>query len=193
MPRIFSDREREEKRVLMFGAGLELIKRHGYTHASVEKIAKAAGLGKSTFYNFFSSKEDFMAQLIEYVRTVFRQQVDDARNKEGMLSKDALKRILRSIIYDENSVYQYLSSEEKRKILQSQQGGLSPDLDEETQVLKWLFSRCEGVRSNLAYAEISNLLKLLAAASGDREIFHAEGYERMMDDLYALLFEKVFE
>ena len=71
MPKIFTDEEREGKRVQMFRAGLDLIKKNGYTHASVEKIAEAAGLGKGTFYNFFSSKEDFMAQLIAHGHKLF--------------------------------------------------------------------------------------------------------------------------
>ena len=177
----------------MFIAGLDLIKKNGYTHASVEKIAEAAGLGKSTFYNFFTSKEDFMAQLIEHGHKTFWQNVDERRDPQGMLSADAMKEILRAIIYNADSPYQYMTSEEKRKVLRSQSDDLSPDLDEETQILKALFSQCVGVRAEPDYAEISNLLKLLAEAAGDREIFHSAGYERMMNDIYELLFEKVFE
>ena len=59
-PKIFSITEREELRVKMLDAGFELIKQYGMTHASVEKITQTAGLGKSTFYNFFSSKEEFV-------------------------------------------------------------------------------------------------------------------------------------
>ena len=193
MPKIFTDEEREKKRIQMFGAGLDLIKKNGYTHASIEKIAEAAGLGKSTFYNFFSSKEDFMAQLIEHGHKAFWEYVDERRDTQGMLSADAMKEILRAIIYNADSPYQYMTSEEKRKVLRSQSDDLSPDLDEETQILKALFSQCNGVRADPDYAEISNLLKLLAEAAGDREIFHSAGYERMMNDIYELLFEKVFE
>ena len=67
-PRIFSTTQREELRIKMLDAGFELIKQHGMTHASVEKITQAAGLGKSTFYNFFSSKEEFVTDIMEYQR-----------------------------------------------------------------------------------------------------------------------------
>ena len=193
MPKIFTDDEREEKRVQMFRAGLDLIKENGYTHASVEKIAEAAGLGKGTFYNFFTSKEDFMAQLIEHGHKLFWQYVDGLRNEAGKLSEAAMKDILRAIIYNTDSPYQYMTPDEKRKVLKAQSDDLSPDLDEETQILKALFAGCDSVRKDPDYAEISNLLKLLASAAGDREVFHSAGYERMMNDIYELLFEKVFE
>ena len=104
-----------------------------------------------------------------------------------------MKKILLAIIYNTDSPYQYMTSDEKRKVLKAQSDDLSPDLDEETQILKALFAGCDNVRKDPDYAEISNLLKLLATAAGDREVFHSAGYDSMMNDIYELLFEKVFE
>ena len=104
-----------------------------------------------------------------------------------------MKKILLAIIYNTDSPYQYMTSDEKRKVLKAQSDDLSPDLDEETQILKTLFAGCDSVRKDPDYAEISNLLKLLATAAGGREVFHSAGYDRMMNDIYELLFEKVFE
>ena len=55
-PKLFDLKEREEARIRMLDEGFRLIKEHGMTHASVDKVTKAVGLGKSTFYNFFPSK-----------------------------------------------------------------------------------------------------------------------------------------
>ena len=56
--RVFSEEEKSDIKEKMFEAGMELIKNYGLTHASVTKITNAAGIGKSTFYNFFESKEE---------------------------------------------------------------------------------------------------------------------------------------
>ncbi len=61
-PKLFSIAEKEQLKENMFLSGLELLKEYGMTHMSVEKIAASAGIGKSTFYNFFMSKEDFVLQ-----------------------------------------------------------------------------------------------------------------------------------
>ena len=62
-PKIFSISEKEDLRESMFHSGLELLKEYGMTHMSVDKIAASARIGKSTFYNLFLSKEDFVFQL----------------------------------------------------------------------------------------------------------------------------------
>ena len=78
-PKLFSIAEKEKLRETMFLSGLELLRTYGMTHMSVEKIAAAAGIGKSTFYNFFLSKEDFVLQLIEFNRMRFWQSVQEKK------------------------------------------------------------------------------------------------------------------
>ena len=83
-PKIFQyHRIGEELRVKMLDAGFELIKQYGMTHASVEKITQAAGLGKSTFYNFFSSKEEFVTGIMEYQRDRVKQHFENPSERPG--------------------------------------------------------------------------------------------------------------
>ena len=97
-PKIFSIEEKEQLREQMFLAGLELLKAHGMTHMSVEKITAAAGIGKSTFYNFFMSKEDFVIQLIEYNRSRFWKAVAEMRGDREKLTVGESKQVLQAII-----------------------------------------------------------------------------------------------
>ena len=53
--RVFTEEERTEYREKMLAAGFDLLKQYGMTHMSVAKITEAAGIGVSTFYNFFPS------------------------------------------------------------------------------------------------------------------------------------------
>lgn len=58
--RVFTEAERAEYREKMLAAGFDLLKQYGMTHMSVAKITEAAGIGVSTFYNFFPSKEAYV-------------------------------------------------------------------------------------------------------------------------------------
>ena len=49
----------------MFEAGFSDFNQYGMTHMSLEKITSCASIGKSIFYNFFTSREDFVLQLID--------------------------------------------------------------------------------------------------------------------------------
>jgi TetR/AcrR family transcriptional repressor of nem operon len=45
--------------------GSELIRKNGYHNVGINEILKICAIPKGSFYNFFSSKEDFIAQSIE--------------------------------------------------------------------------------------------------------------------------------
>jgi TetR/AcrR family transcriptional repressor of nem operon len=55
---------RQETRQHLIEVGLELILAHGFNAVSVDKLVKAAGVPKGSFYHYFDSKEDFGLQVL---------------------------------------------------------------------------------------------------------------------------------
>ena len=55
---------RTETRQALFAAALELFAEHGYQHTSHADIAAAAGIGRTTFYEYFASAEDLLVELV---------------------------------------------------------------------------------------------------------------------------------
>jgi len=105
--RVFADEERERLRARMLEAGIPLLREYGMTHMSVEKITAAAGIGKSTFYNFFDSKEAYVCQVIEYKRGDFKTEISELLAGREKLTADEAKAMFRQIIFSEESAYQY--------------------------------------------------------------------------------------
>lgn len=192
-PKLFSITKKEELREKMFLSGLELLKEYGMTHMSVEKIAAAAGIGKSTFYNFFLSKEDFVIQLIEFNRTRFWKAVVKMRGNRDKLTVDESKQVLTAIINNQDSVYQYLTTEDEKKLSDAMPEGNTLDIEEETDTLKKLFAYFDGVREDVDYGVVSNLLKILALAAENRAILHESAYQHTQEQLFRLLFGCVFK
>lgn len=68
MPRInaatVDDHRRETRQALLDGA-LDLFGRVGYADTTLGDIADHAAIGRTTFYDYFSSKEDLLASLVE--------------------------------------------------------------------------------------------------------------------------------
>ncbi len=192
-PKIFSAAEKEQLKEQMFLSGLELLKEYGMTHMSVEKITSEAGIGKSTFYNFFLSKEDFVIQLIEYNRMRFWNAIQDMLKGREKLDVSESKKVLTMIINSRDSVYQYLTVEDENKLAAVSPDYGKADIDEEAEILKHLFSMFEGVRKDADMAVISNLLKILALAAENRTVLHESGYKRTQDKLFETLFHCIFE
>ena len=192
-PRIFSAPEKEQLKDRMFLSGLELLKKYGMTHMSVEKITSEVGIGKSTFYNFFMSKEDLVIQLIEYKRMRFWNVVRDMLKGREKLNVSESKKILTMIINSRDSVYQYLTTEDENKLAAASPDYGKVDIDEETEILRHLFSMFEGVRKDADLAVISNLLKILALTAENRSALHESAYKRTQDKLFETLFNCIFE
>lgn len=192
-PKLFSMTEKAELKEKMFYSGLELLKQHGMTHMSVEKITASAGIGKSTFYNFFMSKEDFVIQLIEFNRMRFWTAVQDMLGERERLSTSESKQVLISIINNKDSVYQYLTPEDEKKLSDAMPQKAEADIGEESKTLERLFSMFENVREDADTGVISNLLKILAITAENRGSLHESAYQRTQDKLFALLFECVFK
>jgi len=55
----------EEKRLAIAHAAAELIFQNGFNETSVSQIAKKIGIGKSTIYDYFSSKDEIILMLLD--------------------------------------------------------------------------------------------------------------------------------
>lgn len=68
MDRNLSRRERKkrETRRRLMEAALRLFREHGYADTTVEQIAEAADVAKSTFFNYFETKEAILPALVEW-------------------------------------------------------------------------------------------------------------------------------
>lgn len=197
-PRVFTVQEREELRIKMLDAGFDLIKQHGMTHASVEKITTAAGLGKSTFYNFFQSKELFVTEIIEYQRDRSKQYFDRILNGREKMSAAEGREYLKIIVFSQNSIYQYLTAEDMEKLKATAADEYSNPDDSaydqrEAQTMHALFDHMEQVRTDMDMHVVANLIKIMALAKINRDQLHAGVLDRTLEHIYRLLFSLIFE
>ena len=58
--------KRQETRQHLIEVGFELILVHGFNAVSVDKLVKAAGVPKGSFYHYFESKEHFGLQVVAF-------------------------------------------------------------------------------------------------------------------------------
>jgi AcrR family transcriptional regulator len=60
-----TDEEQLRRRKEIFDASLHLFLEKGFTETSMREIAKAAGVGKSTLYDYYKSKDEIMVSYFE--------------------------------------------------------------------------------------------------------------------------------
>jgi AcrR family transcriptional regulator len=98
VPPAFSTEERARITDLLLNSGYELFTRHGLRKTSLEELVAPAGMAKSTFYQFFDSKEALYLELmLREAGSVKRKVIDQALRTTGD-TREGLRRFLRATL-----------------------------------------------------------------------------------------------
>ncbi len=79
-------------------AGADIIHHKGFNHTGIQEILTAAGVPKGSFYNFFTNKEDFGLQVIDYFSDHFARVAKDIIEDRSVPPLERIKRILRNFM-----------------------------------------------------------------------------------------------
>lgn len=78
---------REEKRNEIIQAAIVVFSEYGFDEAKMEHIAKEAGIGKGTIYEYFESKEALFQEMLKYSVEAYQAGLKQAIAKEAALEK----------------------------------------------------------------------------------------------------------
>lgn len=83
----------KERRKEIFAASLHLFLEKGFTETSMREIADAAGIGKSTLYDYYKSKDEI---LVSYYQNELRRIMKHAEKiaKQDISNKEKLTQIM---------------------------------------------------------------------------------------------------
>jgi AcrR family transcriptional regulator len=82
---------RKESRHKIMEAAFKLFVKNGFEATSIAMIAREAGVAKGLLYNYFTSKQDLLEQLVHSVIDIDE---DNLGNLEAMAPKEALRVIM---------------------------------------------------------------------------------------------------
>jgi AcrR family transcriptional regulator len=94
----FAGTEREYIRERLLGAGRESFARHGLKKTSLEDLTRAAGIAKSSFYSFFSCKEELYLELLVEERGRLRGEISSDSFAGAGDGRMAVENFLRAVI-----------------------------------------------------------------------------------------------
>ncbi|MFP4373693.1 MAG: TetR/AcrR family transcriptional regulator [Spirochaetaceae bacterium] len=86
-----------DKRALLLSIGMQLFARDGYRDVSISQVTSRASVSVGTFYNHFSSKEDFYGHILDLVE------------REGIRKAERIISRLRSPMNKLKAVYRFVT------------------------------------------------------------------------------------
>lgn len=73
---------KEDRKVEIIKASAKIFAEHGYHKAKIEDIAKEAGVGKGTIYEYFDSKKELFQEMIKKSLTQYEKQISKIAKSE---------------------------------------------------------------------------------------------------------------
>ena len=190
--RVFTEAERAEYREKMLAAGFDLLKQYGMTHMSVAKITEAAGIGVSTFYNFFPSKEAYVYDVMEYRKRMIPVFIKKALNGKEKAGPAETRNYLKIMIDEDYSIFPSLSPEDEKRLLEMLPEQVRPDLQKETRTSMMFFQQMEGIRPDVNIALVTNPIKIYVLGAEGRELLHDAAYEETMERMRDVIIYEIF-
>lgn len=190
--RVFTEAERTEYREKMLAAGFDLLKQYGMTHMSVAKITEAAGIGVSTFYNFFPSKEAYVYEVLQYRRKMIPELIKMALNGKEKAGPAEARTYLKFMIDENYSIFPSLSPEDEQRLLEMIPEKAKPDLQRETEISTMFFQQMEGIRPDINIGVVTNLIKIYVLGAEERNILHDAAYEETMERMRDLILYEIY-
>ena len=190
--RVLTEAERTEYREKMLAAGFDLLKQYGMTHMSVAKITEAAGIGVSTFYNFFPSKEAYVYEVLQYRRKMIPELIKMALNGKEKAGPAEARTYLKFMIDENYSVFPSLSPEDEQRLLEMIPEKAKPDLQRETEISTIFFQQMEGIRPDINIGVVTNLIKIYVLGAEERNILHDAAYEETMERMRDLILYEIY-
>jgi AcrR family transcriptional regulator len=118
-----TEEEQQRRRKEIFDTSAHLFLDNGFHETTMREIADAAGIGKSTLYDYFKSKDDIIISYFENELQQITDRANEIMNQEQSVV-EKLRKIMQmhlEYLVDNKNFYLKLTVEAQRLSLQSQQ------------------------------------------------------------------------
>ena len=116
MPKIFNEQDQKRLRESLLKAGFDMICENGYKATTVDEITKKVKIAKGSFYLFFASKEEFVAELLMWQYGRFDAYIVHEMKKFALSEKERIHNILTDIAQNKNHHFFFLRPAEQAEI-----------------------------------------------------------------------------
>lgn len=187
MPVIFSEKKRQEISRQIKEAALRLFETKGIRKTTVSELAESVGIAKGTFYNFYATK----GQLVAAIMDDFDQASElELRKKFADRDKIPINEFFNyyvdlfrpdtafSFHFNPDDMILMQEMEETKKYFSSEYA---------VKVAKMVLDYVDGVREDVDYAYIANFAKLINLAIENRNAFCQEAFEKNLRAIFEMM------
>lgn len=183
MPKIFTDKNRDEIRTSLLDNGFKMLKNGGLLAVNIDTLTKVVYIAKGTFYNLFDNKSEFMYQMMIHERNRAKDMLISYLNKSGKLTRDSLRDYLKWLTQENPNVFAFLTDSEKKHLISTWSDKYIENEDNDNTTMHVLISLLETPAHTPNWMLACNYMKLIAISLTTEKVFIRENYNEMIDSL----------
>ena len=192
-PAIYSENKRTAIKNQLLENGFILIKKHGLKKASIEEVSLSVGIAKGTFYNFFSSKEEFVAEIISHRNMQLKEKILAFYNEKSLCTREDVFEFIAFLLSNENdNLYTYLTFEEISSIIAKEPSFLAPDYLMQ-QTINSLLDLVPNRNVNANWKVLANYSRMISIIKNfnDTDSFYKDVLNRNINSIICLMVDEV--
>ena len=183
MPKIFTDKNRDEIKINLLDKGFKMLKKNGLSGVNIDTLTADTYIAKGTFYNLFENKSEFIYHMMIHERTRSKEKLLSYLNSSGKLKKDSLRDYLKWLSSENPNVFAFLTDAEKKRLISSWSDKYIEDENNDSKTMHMLISLLEAPRKNPDWKLACNYMKLIAVSLTTKKVFIKENYNTMINSL----------
>lgn len=184
----FTDEQREEINLKLINAGCEISAKIGLKKMTVAMIAKEAGVAVGSFYNFYTSKEEFVVAMIRDTELSFEDNLAKQFDKDGRITLKKFLNAFREDFKPENNLLLRMKLDDwvwmKSHISDSSYFDTSKDIKK----FEYMTHRMVGVRKDADPGVVVNFIKSIYALYQNRDSLFEESLQTNVDLIFDSLY-----
>lgn len=187
MPTGFTQEQQEQIREELFRKGISLIRELGLQRTTVDRLTKACGIAKGSFYLFYESKEDYLVALEGYTSGKMREMLDRYLAGRTRMTTREFCSFLREWLYSDYDIMSHLTVDDFLWIRTHMADQNYFDPAQQQPLVEHLLAGISDARANVDSGTVVNLIKCIYAMREHRDTMVEGSIDRSMDLILQML------
>lgn len=191
---IFPMEKRENIKTTMLEVGIKLIKQKGMQHITISEITKQTGIGKGTFYHFYKSKESFIYEVILYSKEKIYREINQIVEENGGINRKNFERLFNLFSFTgDNNIISSITVEDEKWLADKLSLEYIVNPSREETIIHSILENTIGIREDINYLVLANMMKIIALTVENREFLHQEVLEENIRLIERQMLDYVFK
>lgn len=189
MPVIFSEEKRREISAQIKEAALRLFEAKGIRKTTVAELAESVGIAKGTFYNFYATKGELVAAIMDDFDAASERELRKKFDGRDKIPVTEFYKYYTELFRPDTAFSFHFSADDITLMQEMEETRKYFSQEHAVKNAKLVLGYVAGIRSDVDYAYIANFAKLVNLAIENRNAFCQEAFGRNLRAIFDLMLD----